>query len=157
LAKNTFHSKSLIKNPLLPPLLKGGCKGEFERGENRGFTLLEVLVALSILGIAITILLQLFSSNLRALSTSEDYISAVIKAEAKMREILDDKDLSEKSWSETTDDGYSMDVSINETLKDRTDNLQVNVLEVVLTVHWTKNNKNKSLTLRTMKVVNKKI
>jgi general secretion pathway protein I len=156
LAKKTFHSKSLVKNILLPPLLKG-YKGEFKKGKNRGFTLLEVLVALSILGIAITILLQLFSSNLRALSASEDYVSAVTKAEAKMREILDDKDLSEKSWSETTDDGYSMDVSINETLKDRTDNLQVSILEVTLTVHWTKNTKNKSLTLRTMKVVNKKI
>jgi general secretion pathway protein I len=122
-----------------------------------GFTLLEVLVALSILGIALTIILQLFSANLRALSASEDYVSAVTKAEAKMREVLDDKDLSEKSWSEITDDGYRMDVSINEALKDRTDNLQVRVLEVALTVYWTRNTKNKSLTLRTMKVVNKKI
>lgn len=122
-----------------------------------GFTLLEVLVALSILGIAITIILQLFSANLRALSASEDYVLAVTKAEARMREVLDDNDLSEKSWSEITDDGYRVDVSINETLKDRTDNLQVRVLEVALTVSWTRNTKNKSLTLRTMKVVNKKI
>lgn len=122
-----------------------------------GFTLLEVLVAISILGIALTIILQLFSANLRALSASEDYVSAVTKAEAKMREVLDDKDLSEKSWSEITDDGYRMDVSINETLKDRTDNLQVRVLEVALTVYWTRNTKNKSLTLRTMKVVNKQV
>jgi len=122
-----------------------------------GFTLLEVLVALSILGIALTIILQLFSANLRAMSASEDYVSAVTKAEAKMREVLDDKDLSEKSWSEITDDGYRMDVSINETLKDRTDNLQVRVLEVALTVYWTRNTKNKSLTLRTMKVVNKQV
>jgi len=153
LAKNTFHSKSSIKNPPLPPLVKGG----FERGKISGFTLLEVLVALSILGIALTIILQLFSANLRALSASEDYVSAVTKAEAKMREVLDDKDLSEKSWSEITDDGYRMDVSINETLKDRTDNLQVRVLEVALTVYWTRNTKNKSLTLRTMKVVNKQV
>ncbi|MFH1701884.1 MAG: prepilin-type N-terminal cleavage/methylation domain-containing protein [Nitrospirota bacterium] len=122
-----------------------------------GFTLLEVLVALSILGIALTIILQLFSANLRALSASEDYVSAVTKAEAKMREVLDDKDLSEKSWSEITDDGYRVDVSINETLTERTDNLQVRLLEVALTVYWTRNTKNKSLTLRTMKVVNKKI
>lgn len=122
-----------------------------------GFTLLEVLVAISILGIALTIILQLFSANLRALSASEDYVSAVTKAEAKMREVLDDKDLSEKSWSEITDDGYRMDVSINETLTERTDNLQVRLLEVALTVYWTRNTKNKSLTLRTMKVVNKKV
>lgn len=123
----------------------------------RGFTLLEILVALSILGIAITILLQLFSANLRSLSASEDYVFAVSKAEAKMREILDDKDLSERTWSEITDDGYRMDVSISEGLEDRTENLQVRVFEVTLTVSWAKNMKNKSLTLRTMKVVNKKI
>jgi general secretion pathway protein I len=123
----------------------------------RGFTLLEVLVALSILGIAITVILQLFSANLGALSASEDYISAVAKAESKMREILDDKDLSEKSWSEVTDDGYRFDVSITETLQERTDNLQVQLLEVALTLYWKKDTKNKSFTLRTMKVVNKKI
>lgn len=124
---------------------------------HKGFTLLEILVALSILGIAITVLLQLFSANLRSLSVSEDYVFAVSKAEAKMREILDDKDLSEKSWTEITDDGYRMDVSINEGLKDRTENLQVRIFEVTLSLSWTKNTKNKSLTLRTMKVVNKKI
>ncbi|NWF51612.1 MAG: type II secretion system protein [Nitrospirae bacterium] len=122
-----------------------------------GFTLLEILVALSILGIAITVLLQLFSANLRSLSASEEYVFAVSKAEARMREILDDKDLSEKTWSEITDDGYRIDVSITEGLKDRTDNLQVRVFEVILTVSWAKNTKNKSMTLRTMKVMNKKI
>jgi general secretion pathway protein I len=123
----------------------------------RGFTLLEVLVALSILGIAITVILQLFSANLGALSASEDYILAVAKAEAKMREVLDDKDLSEKSWNEVTDDGYRFDVSITQTLQDRTDSLQVQLLEVALTIYWKKDTKDKSFTLRTMKVVNKKI
>jgi len=124
---------------------------------HRGFTLLEVLVSLAILGIAITIILQLFSANLRALSTSEDYVSAVIVAEAKMREILDDEDLSEKSWSEVTDDGYMLDVSITETLEDRTDDLRVQLLEVALTVHWAKGTKERALTLKTTKVVSREI
>lgn len=123
----------------------------------RGFTLLEILVALAILGIAITIILQLFSANLRALSVSGNYVSAVTRAEAKMREILDDANLSEKSWSEVTDDGYRFDASLTETLKDRTENLQVRLLEVALTVQWTEGPKKKSLTLKTMKVVNKQI
>ncbi len=124
-----------------------------------GFTLLETLVTLSILGIAITIILQLFSSNLKALSASEDYIAAVTKAKAAMREILEDENLSEKSWSETTDDGYRLDVSITEpeALKDKTDYLQVKIVEVALTVHWEKRTKEKSLTLKTMKVSYKKI
>jgi prepilin-type N-terminal cleavage/methylation domain-containing protein len=122
-----------------------------------GFTLLEILVSLAILGIAITITLQLFSANLRALSVSGDYVSAVTRAEAKMREILDDTNLSEKSWSEVTNDGYRFDTSVTETLKDRTENLQVRMLEVALTVQWTEGSKKKSLTLKTMKVVNKQI
>jgi prepilin-type N-terminal cleavage/methylation domain-containing protein len=123
----------------------------------RGFTLLEILVALALIGIAITIILQIFSANLRALSVSGDYVSAVTKAEAKMGEILDDSNLSEKSWSEVTDDGYRFDASITETLKDRTENLQVRLLEVALTAQWTEGSKKKSLTFKTMKVVNKQI
>jgi prepilin-type N-terminal cleavage/methylation domain-containing protein len=151
-----LNFKFSIGNPPIPPLEKGG-KGGFEKEGISGFTLLEILVALAILGIAITIILQLFSANLRALSVSENYVSAVTKAEAKMREILDDTNLSEKSWSEVTDDGYRFDASITETLKDRTENLQVRLLEVALTVQWTEGIKKKSLTLKTMKVVNKQI
>lgn len=123
----------------------------------KGFTLLEVLVALAILGIAITVVLQLFSANLRAISSSEKYVSALIKAEARMREILDDEKLSEKSWYETTDDGYRVDVSVSDSLKDRTDNLQIKVLEINLTLRWTTGIKEKSIALKTLKVVNKQV
>ncbi len=122
-----------------------------------GFTLLEVLVAIAILGIAVTVVLQLFSANLRAISASGDYVSALTKAEAKMREILSDDKLSDKSLSETTDDGYRIDVSITDALKDRTENLQVRLLEINLTVRWTRGTKDKSITFWTMKVVEKEI
>jgi prepilin-type N-terminal cleavage/methylation domain-containing protein len=122
-----------------------------------GFTLLEILVSLALLGIAITVILQLFTTNLRALSVSGDYISAALRAEAKMRDILDDADLTEKSWSEVTDEGYRFDASVTETLKERTENLQVRMLEIDLTVQWSEGSKMKFLTLKTMKVVNKKI
>lgn len=122
-----------------------------------GFTLLEVLVALAILGIAITVVLQLFSANLRAVSSSDDYVSAVIKAEARMREILDDEKLTERSWSEATDDGYRIDVSVSDTSKERTENLQVRLLKIDMTLRWTKGTKERSLTLRTLKMANKQI
>jgi prepilin-type N-terminal cleavage/methylation domain-containing protein len=119
-----------------------------------GFTLLEVLVAIAILGIAITVVIQLFSANLRAISASGDYVSASIKAESKMREILSDENkLIEESFSESTNDGYIIDVSINNVLNERTDNLMVRLLEINLTVHWTRGIKEKSLTLKTMKLV----
>jgi len=122
-----------------------------------GFTLLEVLVATAVLGIAITVVLQLFSANLRSISLSGDYIAAATTAEAKMREILDDDALTEKSYSEITDDGYRMDISVTDTLKERTENLEVRLLEIDLTIHWVKGVKERSFTLRTLKVVDKVI
>jgi prepilin-type N-terminal cleavage/methylation domain-containing protein len=123
----------------------------------RGFTLLEVLVATAILGIAVAVVLQLFSANLRALTLSEDYVSATRRAEAKMREILDYTPLAETSFSETTVDGYRIDVSVTNALEERTETLPVKLLEISLTVHWTKGIKERSLSLKTMKVVKKEI
>ncbi len=123
----------------------------------RGFTLLEVLVAVAILGIAITVVLQLFSMGSKAISASGNYVSAVTKAEAKMREVLDDDTLSEKSSSEITQDGYRTDVSVTQTLKERTDNLQLVLMNISVTVYWSQGIKEKSLTLNTMKTVYKQI
>ena len=122
-----------------------------------GFTLLEVIVAVSIMGIAIAVILQLFSANLRNISDSSDYVKAATRAEVKMRETLDNDVLLEKSYSEITNDGYRMDVAITETLKERTENLQVRLFEIALTVRWTKGTKEKSMTLRSMKVIRKEI
>jgi len=124
---------------------------------DKGFTLIEVLVAVVLLGIAVTIVLQLFSANVRAIATSEDYIYASAKAEAQMREVLENDEISEISFSEITDDGYRMDVSIAEVLQERTENLQVRLLEIVLTVSWTQGAHEKSITLRTMKVIEKEL
>jgi len=120
-----------------------------------GFTLLEVIVAIAILGIAIAVVLQLFSANLRAISVSGDYVAAATRAEVKMREILSDDRLSEKSFSEATQEGYRIDVSITDVMKERTENLQVKLLEVDLTIHWIQGTKQKSMSLRTFKVVEK--
>jgi len=122
---------------------------------SKGFTLLEVLVAVALLGIAITMVLQLFSSGLRAIAVSEDYVSAAARAEAKMREVLDSDTLAEGSASEITNDGYRLDVSMASTLRERTDTLQVMLMDILVTVYWTKGAKERSLSLRTMKLVNK--
>jgi hypothetical protein len=109
------------------------------------------------MGIAIVVILQLFSANLRNISDSSDYVAAATRAEVKMRETLDNKSLQEKSYSEITNEGYRMDVAITETLKERTENLQVRLFEIALTVRWTKGTKGKSMTLRSVKVVRKEI
>lgn len=123
----------------------------------RGFTLIEILVAIALLGIAITVVIQLFSADLRAIAASEDYVAASVRAEIKMREILDDDNLSENTLVETTDDGYRFDIAVTDSLKDRTENLQVRLFQIDLTIHWTKGKKNKALTLNALKVMKKQI
>ncbi len=121
----------------------------------KGFTLLEVLVALAIMAIAVTMVVQLFSSNLRTIATSRDMASAAARADTRIREIIVAETLAEKVWSENTEDGYRFDVSIAEILKDRTDNLPVKLMEVILTAHWMAGMKEKSFSLKTVKMVDR--
>ncbi len=122
-----------------------------------GFTLLEILVALALLGIALLVIVQLFSADLRGISGSEDYVVAVAKAESRMRELLDDDKLAEADWSEPTDDGYRIDISVKEALKDRTENLQVRLFDIRLSVSWRKGERDRFVTLSTQKVMNKEV
>jgi prepilin-type N-terminal cleavage/methylation domain-containing protein len=127
-----------------------------KRPEAEGFTLLEVLVSLAIMAIAMTLVIQLFSANLRAVVRSGDMTSAIIKGEYRLREILAEPFLTEKAWNEVTDDGYRIDVAVSEAMGEKTENLPVKLMEIALTVHWTDGLKEKSLRLKTMKVVDKK-
>ncbi len=56
-------------------------------GESRGFTLIEVVVALAILGLAVVTIIQLFSQGLRLLKLSGDHQRAVLLADQKAREV----------------------------------------------------------------------
>jgi general secretion pathway protein I len=126
-------------------------------GRKDGFTLLEVLVAFVLLATTITVILQLFSSNLKALSTSEDYATAVVRAESKMREILDNDELSENTWSETSPEGYRYDIIVAPAYETRTKDLPLKILEIGVTMYWKTGGKEKSLTLNTMKTVKPKV
>ena len=111
-------------------------------------------MALAIMAVAVTMILQLFSSSLRAISRSGDTITAAAQGEARFREILEDQaSLTASSWHEAKENGYPMDIDITEVLQERTDTLPVKLMEVVLTVHRQEGQKEKKLTLRTMKMV----
>ena len=120
-----------------------------------GFTLLEILVALALLSIALLVIVQLFSADLRGIAVSEDYVVAVAKAESRISELLDDDNLSEKNWSEVTDDGYRIDASVKEALRERSDNLQVKLLDIAITVYWTQGTRQRAVSLSTLKIINK--
>ena len=129
-------------------------EGKTRRAGVRGFTLLEVLVALALLSIAGITVFQLFSANTRALVRSGDHLTAEVKALTKLQEVMGRDDMAEGSWSEVMEDGYRMDVTVADTLQERTGGLSVRLLEIALTVHWKNGGGDKSLSLRTLKLVN---
>ncbi len=127
----------------------------FAENPRKGFTLLEVLVSLTILAVAVTWIVQLFSANLKTISLSDHYMPMAVLAEMKMRDVLNDDALEEKMWSETADDGCRMDISVSETLKERTEGLGIRLLEVAVKVQRPVGLKKKTMTLRTLKAVRK--
>jgi len=112
-------------------------------------------VALAIIAIAVTLLLQLLSTDLRAIVRSGNMTSAAMRADSKMREILAGSGSSEKAWSETTEDGYRMDIVMREALQERTGSLPVKMMEVVVTVRWLEGMREKNLSFTTLKMADK--
>ena len=121
----------------------------------RGFTLIEILAALTLIGIAVVYLVQLFSANLRTVGTSRDYMEALTRAEAVMRGITERDRIEEASWQEETEQGYRVSVSVSEDEKERTEDLPVKLLRIEMTFSWESAARKKSLILRSLKVVDR--
>jgi general secretion pathway protein I len=70
----------------------------------KGFTLIEVVIAVAILGIGLTVIIELFSGGLRLARTSEEYTKAMNFARMKMEEITSQEKVEEGSNEGKCDD-----------------------------------------------------
>lgn len=77
-----------------------------------GFTLIEVVVAMAILAIGLTIIIELFSGGLRLGRTSVEYTKAVNYARMKMEEFSLKKTVEEGSEEGTFDDTYRWQIDV---------------------------------------------
>ncbi len=94
------------------------CRNQSLR--KQGFTLIEVVVAIAILGIALTVIIELFAGGLRLARTSKEYTKAVNYASTKMGEID-----SQKTFEEGVTEG-----EFDETFHWRVTTNKVNILAV---------------------------
>ena len=78
----------------------------------KGFTLIEVLVAVAILGVGLTIIIELFSGGLRLGRASEEYTKAVNYARMKMEEIAVKPTISEGSEEGEFDNTFRWQVEV---------------------------------------------
>lgn len=126
----------------------------------KGFTLLEIMIALAILGIALTVILQQFSTGLKTVGITRDYTNALIHAREKLEELCLEKKLSEKEESGEFEDGYRWRVVIapyeeEEKEESSTEFLLLSMYTVTSIVSWDAGNREKKVELATLKIVPK--
>lgn len=78
------------------------------RGE--GFTLIEVTVAMAILGISLVLIMQLFSAGLKSARASCDYTIAIVHAKDKMEQLS----AILENDSGTFDDGFKWEAEVED-------------------------------------------
>lgn len=100
--------------------------------KSKGFSLLEVMVSISILGIALVTLFQLFSISLRSVKKSEDYSMALIHARSIMDEAYALPKLTAGSESFDFEDGFKGIRTVS--LKPSEE--KIKVYEIIVTVSW---------------------
>jgi prepilin-type N-terminal cleavage/methylation domain-containing protein len=123
----------------------------------RGFTLLEIIVALALVAIAVVVAIQLFSANLRAIASSEGHVKAAANAEAVMRSIITDEDFPNSAATAGTLDIYRYETSATKIDEERNSALNVDLYRVDVGISWREGTRDKSITLSGLKLVERKI
>ena len=129
----------------------------------KGFTLIEVIVSLVIMGISIVTILQLFSGGLRSIKVSDDYLRAAILAQNKMNELESKFNIfiNQEGVFEQ-DDNYHWTLSVEnydlaglhpqfENLKDENTEKSIFVDKVKLKVFWNSEHGQREMELVTLK------
>ena len=131
------------------------CKG---RG---GFTLVEVLIALAILGIGLCVILELFSGGLRSVKISEEYVKATWYGKGKMEEALSAKEFIEGVTEGSFDSQYAWTLDVRRTnpsvgQASEEDSLPVDLYQILLKVTWPSGTGQRSLDLESLRAFEKK-
>lgn len=123
-------------------------------GNKRGFTLLEVMIAIAILGVALTVILQLFAQGLDSAKRSGEYSKAILYAKEKMEELIAMDDLAEGEESGEFDDVYRWHSEIKPAELEDEEGYQyfpMKILELTVRVSWLSDGKEKNFAVKTLK------
>lgn len=123
-----------------------------EKNAEKGFTLLEVMAAVAILGIGIVMVIQLFSGGLGLAKSSDDYTRRVLLAKEKMNETLSSSKLAEGATSGVTEDGLAWYVKVSPYEMKNAGETEAKVYKVIVSAEG-QGTRKKTYTLTTLKTV----
>lgn len=126
---------------------------------SRGFTLLEILVAFTVMAVLLTVLLQVFSGGLRAAQLGEQYTRAVLLAQSRMALLeTEEEGLRLGELAGNFDDVYQWRTEVSAYSTDvypQLEELGVPVYPVTATVEvsWQAGGRQRSVALKTLRLV----
>lgn len=122
-----------------------------------GFTLIEVLVAISVLAICLVVILQLFSGGLKSGKLSDDYTRGVFHAREKMEEILLSDNMEEGITEGEFEDGFrwKADIVRMEQREEEVSRLPFDTFNIAVEISWGPEGHEKHLKIDTIKVAEK--
>ena len=128
------------------------------RSKPKGFTLIEVVVAMAILGIGLIVIIELFSGGLRLARTSIEYTQAVNYARMKMEEMGVKQTMEEGSDGGEFDETFRWQVETKKVdilpAQTGTDyKPPVDLFQVKVNVFWKSGSKERSTTLETYRAI----
>lgn len=126
------------------------------RGEGRrGFTLIEVLAALAILGLALGVLFQIFSTGLGSARVAQGYTLATALAESKLASLGIEEPLAEGETAGWFDDDFRWRVAVRsyeQEARAAGEGASIEPYEVVVTVSWGEPDEERSVSLTTLRL-----
>ena len=125
----------------------------------KGFTLIEVVVALAILGVGLTVIIELFSGGLRLARASMEYTKAVNYARMKMEEMT-----VKPAVQEGTEEGEAEDKTFRWQVRVKKVDLlsidksvdykpPVELFQVKIDVFWKSGSKERSASIESLKAI----
>ena len=124
----------------------------------RGFSLLEVLVAFLILALVLGVAMEIFSGGLQNIDVAGEYQRAIGLAQNKLVVLGIEAPVAEGETRGVFDDKYRWQVSTKvsaESQKSVATALPVTLYEIEVKVSWGESVNPRSLTLKTMRLANK--
>ncbi len=122
----------------------------------RGFTLIEVLVAFSILSLTLAALFALLSAGTRNTRVADEYSRAVVFAETKMAELGVTAPLRSGTTQGRFDEDYLWELRVGKPLRHEVSldpDEEWELLELTLRVAWQSMGQERDITLSTLRVV----